>query len=52
MVVTSVKGIDMLDATPVLNLKPYMSGIPSEKLRLGWFAEAQARRAAEEKRKS
>jgi len=41
-----VKGIDMLDGTPILDIKPYMSSIPAEKLRLGWFAEAEARRAA------
>jgi tRNA-Thr(GGU) m(6)t(6)A37 methyltransferase TsaA len=41
-----VKGIDMLDGTPILDVKPYMSSIPAEKLRLGWFAEAEARRAA------
>ncbi|HYR90995.1 MAG TPA: tRNA (N6-threonylcarbamoyladenosine(37)-N6)-methyltransferase TrmO [Terriglobia bacterium] len=40
-----VRGIDMLDETPILDIKPYMSGIPTEKLRLGWFAEAEARRA-------
>jgi tRNA (adenine37-N6)-methyltransferase len=41
-----VKGVDMLDGTPILDLKPYMSSIPEEKLRLGWFAEAEARRSA------
>jgi tRNA (Thr-GGU) A37 N-methylase len=30
--------------TPVLDIKPYMSRIPPEKLRLGWFGEAEARR--------
>ena len=39
-----VRGLDMLDGTPILDIKPYMSGIPTEKLRLGWFAEAEARR--------
>ncbi|HYR92113.1 MAG TPA: TrmO family methyltransferase [Terriglobia bacterium] len=42
-----VRGIDMLDETPILDIKPYMSGIPTEKLRLGWFAEAEARRGKE-----
>lgn len=42
-----VRGIDMLDGTPILDIKPYMSSVPAEKLRLGWFAEAEARRAAE-----
>jgi tRNA-Thr(GGU) m(6)t(6)A37 methyltransferase TsaA len=40
-----VRGVDMLDGSPILDVKPYMSGIPAEKLRLGWFAEAEARRA-------
>src|SRR5688572_703861 len=40
-----VRGVDMLEGTPILDIKPYMSGIPAEKLRLGWFAEAEARRA-------
>jgi tRNA-Thr(GGU) m(6)t(6)A37 methyltransferase TsaA len=40
-----VRGIDMLDGTPILDIKPYLSGIATEKLRLGWLAEAEARRA-------
>jgi tRNA-Thr(GGU) m(6)t(6)A37 methyltransferase TsaA len=40
-----VKGVDMLNDTPILDLKPYMSSIPAETLRLGWLAEAEARRA-------
>jgi tRNA-Thr(GGU) m(6)t(6)A37 methyltransferase TsaA len=39
----SVRGVDMLDGTPVLDLKPYLSNIPAEKLRRGWLAEAEAR---------
>src|SRR6266567_7850379 len=35
-----VRGIDMLDATPILDLKPYLSSIPPEALRRGWLAEA------------
>jgi len=38
-----VKGIDMLDNTPILDLKPYLSSIPEEKLRRGWLAEAETR---------
>lgn len=41
-----VRGIDMLDATPILDIKPYLSSIPAEKLRRGWLAEAEARRFA------
>jgi tRNA (adenine37-N6)-methyltransferase len=38
-----VRGVDMLDGTPILDIKPYMSNIPAEKLRRGWLAEAEAR---------
>jgi tRNA-Thr(GGU) m(6)t(6)A37 methyltransferase TsaA len=38
-----VRGVDMLDATPILDLKPYLSSIPQDKLRRGWLAEAEAR---------
>jgi len=38
-----VRGLDMLDGTPVLDLKPYLSSVPSEKLRRGWLAEAEDR---------
>jgi tRNA-Thr(GGU) m(6)t(6)A37 methyltransferase TsaA len=31
-----VRGLDMLDGTPILDLKPYLSSVPSEKLRRGW----------------
>jgi tRNA-Thr(GGU) m(6)t(6)A37 methyltransferase TsaA len=40
-----VRGVDMLDGTPLLDIKPYLSSIPSEELRRGWLAEAEARRA-------
>src|ERR1700739_2535600 len=39
-----VRGIDMLDATPILDIKPYLSSIPMENLKRGWLAEAEARR--------
>jgi tRNA-Thr(GGU) m(6)t(6)A37 methyltransferase TsaA len=39
-----VRGVDMLDGTPVLDIKPYMSSVPAEKLRRGWIAEAEAKR--------
>jgi tRNA-Thr(GGU) m(6)t(6)A37 methyltransferase TsaA len=38
-----VRGVDMLDGTPILDIKPYLSNIPQEKLRRGWLAEAEAR---------
>jgi tRNA-Thr(GGU) m(6)t(6)A37 methyltransferase TsaA len=39
-----VRGLDMLDGTPILDIKPYLSSVPEESLRLGWLAEAQRRR--------
>jgi len=38
-----VRGLDMLDGTPILDIKPYLSSIPAERLRRGWLAEAEAR---------
>ncbi len=38
-----VRGVDMLDGTPILDIKPYLSSIPPEKLRRGWLAVAEAR---------
>jgi tRNA-Thr(GGU) m(6)t(6)A37 methyltransferase TsaA len=42
-----VRGVDMLDGTPILDIKPYLSNVPSEGLRRGWLAEAEARAGAE-----
>jgi tRNA (Thr-GGU) A37 N-methylase len=39
-----VRGVDMLDGTPVLDIKPYLSNIPTEKRRRGRLKEAKARR--------
>jgi tRNA (adenine37-N6)-methyltransferase len=39
-----VRGVDMLDETPILDIKPYLSGIPPEKVRRGWVAQAEERR--------
>ena len=41
-----VRGIDMLDGTPILDIKPYLSSVPGERLRRGWLAEAEARSAS------
>lgn len=38
-----VSGVDMLDGTPILDIKPYLSGVPPEKLRRGWVGEAEGR---------
>jgi tRNA (adenine37-N6)-methyltransferase len=39
-----VRGVDMLDGTPILDIKPYLSSIPVQELRRGWLAEAEARK--------
>jgi tRNA-Thr(GGU) m(6)t(6)A37 methyltransferase TsaA len=40
-----VRGLDMLDGTPILDIKPYLSSVPPGLLRRGWLAEAEARKA-------
>jgi len=44
-----VAGVDMLDGTPILDIKPYLSSVPSDKLRRGWLGEAEARRKQDER---
>ena len=39
-----VRGVDMLDGTPILDIKPYLSSVAPEVLRRGWLAEAEARK--------
>ena len=39
-----VRGVDMLNGTPVLDIKPYLSNVAPERLRRGWMEEAEARR--------
>jgi tRNA-Thr(GGU) m(6)t(6)A37 methyltransferase TsaA len=41
--VLDVHGVDMLDQTPILDIKPYMSSIPMETLRRGWLEDAEKR---------
>jgi tRNA-Thr(GGU) m(6)t(6)A37 methyltransferase TsaA len=41
-----VRGVDMLDGTPILDVKPYLSSVPEAELRRGWLEEAEARRRA------
>jgi tRNA-Thr(GGU) m(6)t(6)A37 methyltransferase TsaA len=36
-----VRGLDMLDGTPIVDLKPYLSNVPENELRRGWLAEAE-----------
>ena len=38
-----VRGVDMLDRTPILDIKPYLSNVSPKHLRRGWLAEAEAR---------
>ena len=37
-----VRGVDMLDGTPILDIKPYLSNVPETELKRGWLAEAEA----------
>ena len=43
-----VQGVDMLDGTPIIDIKPYLSSIPEENLRRGWLDEAEARARSRE----
>jgi tRNA-Thr(GGU) m(6)t(6)A37 methyltransferase TsaA len=45
--VLRVRGIDMLEGTPILDIKPYLSNVPQERLRRGWLAEAETRAGRE-----
>jgi tRNA-Thr(GGU) m(6)t(6)A37 methyltransferase TsaA len=40
--VLRVRGIDMLEGSPILDIKPYLSSVPQEQLRRGWLADAEA----------
>ena len=42
--VLHVRGLDMLEGTPIVDIKPYLSSIPDASLRRGWLAAAEARR--------
>jgi tRNA-Thr(GGU) m(6)t(6)A37 methyltransferase TsaA len=42
-----VRGVDMVEGTPILDIKPYMSSVPEAELRRGWLAAAEARRESE-----
>src|SRR5687768_1322066 len=44
-----VSGVDMLDGTPILDIKPYLSSVPLEDLRRGWLAAAEERSREERK---
>ncbi len=36
-----VAGVDMLDGTPILDIKPCTSSVPADELRRGWLADAE-----------
>ena len=38
-----VRGVDMLEGTPILDIKPYLSNVPAPDLRRGWLDEAETR---------
>jgi tRNA (adenine37-N6)-methyltransferase len=38
-----VRGIDMVDGTPILDIKPYLSSVPAPSLRRGWLEEVETR---------
>jgi tRNA-Thr(GGU) m(6)t(6)A37 methyltransferase TsaA len=40
-----VRGVDMLDGTPIVDIKPYLSSVPADQLRRGWLDEAERRQA-------
>ena len=42
--VLSVRGLDLLDGTPVLDIKPYLSSVAPDEIHRGWLVEAEARR--------
>lgn len=39
-----VRGVDMVEGTPILDIKPYLSSIPQNQLKRGWLEEAEQRR--------
>lgn len=40
----AVRGVDMLDRTPILDIKPYLSNVPDTDLRRGWLEAVDPRR--------
>ena len=44
-----VRGVDMLDGTPILDIKPYLSSVPADAIKRGWMTEAEQRRQAASK---
>jgi len=44
-----VRGVDMADGTPILDIKPYLTSVPETELKRGWLADAEARRETDGK---
>jgi len=42
-----VRGLDMLDGSPILDIKPYLSSVPTTDIRRGWMEVAEARRMSQ-----
>lgn len=42
--VLHVRGLDMLEGTPIVDIKPYLSSVPAKELRRGWMTEAEDRK--------
>jgi tRNA (Thr-GGU) A37 N-methylase len=42
----------MLDGTPILDIKPYLSSVPADTLKRGWLDEAETRRTSGASRQS
>ena len=38
-----VRGLDMLDGSPIVDLKPYLSSVPVEEICRGWITDAEQR---------
>lgn len=41
-----VRGVDMVNGAPILDIKPYLSSVPDCELKRGWLAAAEDRRNA------
>ncbi len=39
-----VRGVDMLEGTPILDIKPYLSSVDAGKLRRGWLDEVESQK--------
>lgn len=36
-----VHGVDMLDATPILDIKPYLTSVPLDEIKRGWMESGE-----------